>query len=123
MARNSTTRATPSGSHNLPTGIRVDVHIRNAEVPHRLDRNRGERLEDLEENDIAGAQRLAHESFGDRVRRLGLQRRVRFTHNAVSADLGQHAQPQLLGLLPPHHRLQVYTLPTCLYSPGPTAQL
>ena len=74
----------------------VDVdHLRaDAEVAHRLDADRGERLVDLDQVEVGHVQPGLAERLADRVGRLGLQRVVRTGDLAVRADLGQHRWPR-----------------------------
>src|SRR5690606_14185820 len=67
------------------------------------ERHRGERLVDLHDVELVDGDALPGDRLLDRVRRLGLQRRVGAGHHTVRADLTEPGQAHFLGLLLAHH--------------------
>ena len=76
----------------------VDVHLRgvDAQLFRRRQRDRGERLIDLDDVELIDGDALARDGFLDGVGRLTLQGRVRACDNAVGADLREPCQPGML---------------------------
>src|SRR4051794_30000608 len=70
-------------------GAAVDVDLLGveAEVAHRLDADRRERLVDLDEVEVAGGEARTGQRLLDGIRRLALQRRIRAGDHTVVADL------------------------------------
>src|SRR5262249_6897407 len=79
----------------------VDVHDVGAdtEFAHGRDADRGERLVDLDEVQVADVEAGLAERLLDRVRRLEVQAVVRPGDRAERADLGEDRGAELLGLL------------------------
>ena len=83
--------------------VHVDLLVPDAQVPHGLDGDGGERLVDLDQVQVGHAQASPAERAPDRGRRLGLQRGVRAGHDTVRADRGQHRRTVLRRRLGRHH--------------------
>src|SRR5882757_6602218 len=83
--------------------VDVDFLRIHAEFASGDEAHRGECLVDLEQIQVGGLDPLLAASRDDRVRRLLVQARVGARDDAVCADLGQPAQPQLLSLGLAHH--------------------
>jgi len=114
--------ACPAHTDGVAQGDRAAVNVHPvggyAEIPHRGERDRGERLVDLQEVQILDigriaatervtapcfrAERVTAERVTDGARRLKQQGRVGARHGAVAADLGKPRQSKLPGPLLAH---------------------
>ena len=83
--------------------VHVDDVVADAEVAHRRDADRGERLVELEQVDVARGHVVRLERALDRTRRLREQRRVRAGDHSVTDQLGERRDAELLGLRAARH--------------------
>jgi hypothetical protein len=72
---------------HVDVDVDVDVLVGDVQITHRLQRDRRERLVDLEQVHIGRGPALPPQRLEDRVGRLAQQRRVRARDNAVPPDL------------------------------------
>jgi hypothetical protein len=86
--------------------VDVDVLVGDVQITHRLQRDRRERLVDLEQVHIGRGPALPPQRLEDRVGRLAQQRRVRARDNAVPPDLASRLCCGIRDrrLPPPQHR-------------------
>jgi hypothetical protein len=91
---------------HVDVDVDVDVLVGDVQITHRLQRDRRERLVDLEQVHISRGPALPPQRLEDRVGRLAQQRRVRARDNAVPPDLASRLCCGIRDrrLPPPQHR-------------------
>ena len=89
MQRDARTRGADRMSEGDRTAVDVDDLRVDPELPGGGDTDRRERLVDLDQIQVGGRNSFTRTGFGDRIGRLGLQRRVRSGDDAVRTDLGE----------------------------------